>query len=79
MSGTRLLAALVHFRIGEVLQPLLSSEETGLVALSCHFACDALCAELYDWDEAEHGRPRGNRRCCRPPATRGAKATAERL
>ena len=43
-----LLAALVHFRIGEVLQPLLTSEEVGCVALSCHFACDALCAELYD-------------------------------
>ena len=27
-----LLAALVHFRIGEVLQPLLTSEEVGLVA-----------------------------------------------
>ena len=50
-----LLAALVHFRIGEVLEPLLASEEMGLVALSCHFACDALCAELYDWDEAELG------------------------
>ena len=46
-----LLAALVHFRIGEVSQPLLTSEEMGLVALSCHFACDSLCAELYDWDE----------------------------
>ena len=42
-----LLAALVHFRIGEVLQPLLTSEEMGLVALSCQ--------ELYDWDAAEHG------------------------
>ena len=50
-----LLAALVHFRIGEVLQPLLTSEEVGCVALSCHFACDALCAELYDWEAAEHG------------------------
>ena len=39
-----LLAALVHFRIGEVLQPLLTSEEMGLVAMLCHFACDALCA-----------------------------------
>ena len=45
-----LLAALVHFRIGEVLQPLLTSEE---MALTCHFACGALCAELHDWDEAE--------------------------
>ena len=44
-----LLAALVH------LQPLLSSEEVGCVALSCDFACDALCAELHDWDAAEHG------------------------
>ena len=44
-----LLAALVHFRIGEVLQPLLTSEEVGCVALSCHFACDAFCAGLYDW------------------------------
>ena len=43
-----LLAALV-------LQPLLTSEEMGLVALSCHFACDAPCAELCDWDEAELG------------------------
>ena len=50
-----LLAALVHFRIDEVLQPLLTSEEMGLVALSFHFACDALCAELYDWDAAECG------------------------
>ena len=49
-----LLAALVHFRIGEVLQ-LLTSEEMGLVAMSCHFACDALCAELYDWEAAEPG------------------------
>ena len=52
-----LLTALVHFRIGEVLQPLLTSEEVGCVALSCHFACDALCAELYDWEAAEHGLP----------------------
>ena len=37
-----LLAPLVYFRIGEVLQPLLTSEEVGSVALSCHFACDAL-------------------------------------
>ena len=44
-----LLAALVHSRIGEVLQPLLTSEEVGCVALSCHFASDALCAELYNW------------------------------
>ena len=50
-----LLAALAHFRIGEVLQPLLTSEEVGCVALSCHFACDALCAELYDWEAAELG------------------------
>ena len=50
-----LLAALVHFRIGEVLQPLLTSEEMGLVALTCHFACDAFCAELHDWDAAECG------------------------
>ena len=49
-----LLAALVHFRVG-VLQPLLTSEEICLVALSCHLACDALCAELHDWDEAEPG------------------------
>ena len=50
-----LLAALVHFRIGEVLQPLLTSEEVGCVALSCHFACDAPCEELCDWEAAEHG------------------------
>ena len=50
-----LLAAVVHVRIGEVLQPLLTSEEVGCVALSCHFACDALCAELYDWEAAELG------------------------
>ena len=48
-------AALVHFRIGEVMQPLLTSEEMGLVAMSCHFACDALCAELYDWDAVKCG------------------------
>ena len=30
-TGNALLAALVHFRIGEVLQPLLTSEEMGLV------------------------------------------------
>ena len=52
---TALLAALVQFRIGEVLQPLLTSKKVGCVALSCHFACDALCAELYDWYAAEHG------------------------
>ena len=48
-----LLVALVHCRIGEVLQLLLTSEEMGLVALSCHFACDALSAELYDWDDLQ--------------------------
>ena len=42
-----LLAALVHYRVGEVLQPLLTAEDMGKVALSCHLACDALCAELY--------------------------------
>ena len=47
-----LLAVLLHFRIGEVLQPLLTSEEMGL---SCRFTCDALCAELHGWDEAELG------------------------
>ena len=47
-----LLTALVHFRIGEVLQPLLTAEDMAKVVLSCHFACDALCAELYDWDGA---------------------------
>ena len=31
-----LLAASVHFHIGKVLQPLLTSEEVGCVALSCH-------------------------------------------
>ena len=41
-----LLAALVHYRVGEVLQPLLTEADMGKVALSCHFACDALCAEL---------------------------------
>ena len=30
-----------------MLQPLLSDEDMGKVALSCRFACDALCAELY--------------------------------
>ena len=49
-----LLAAMVHCRAGEVLQPL---EEMGKVELSCRFARDALCAELYDWDEAEQGSP----------------------
>ena len=29
--------------------------KVGCVALSCHFACDALCAELYDWEAAELG------------------------
>ena len=47
-----LLAALVHFRVGEVLQPLLTAEDMGKVALSCHFACVALCGELYDWEAA---------------------------
>ena len=50
-----LLAAMVHFRVEEVLKPLLTTEETGKVALSCRFACDALCSELCDWDEAERG------------------------
>ena len=50
-----LLAAMVHFRVGEVLQPLLTADDVGKVAPSCHFACDALCAELYDWDEVERG------------------------
>ena len=50
-----LLEALVHFHIGKVLQPLLTSEEVACVALSCHFACDALCAELYDWAQQSHG------------------------
>ena len=36
-------------------QPLLTEADVGKVALSCHFACDALCAELYDWDEVERG------------------------
>ena len=48
-----LLAALVRFRIGEALQPSLTAQEMGKVALTCRFACDALCAELCDWDEAE--------------------------
>ena len=39
----------------EVLQPLLAAEDMGKVALSCHFACGALCAELYDWDVVERG------------------------
>ena len=39
----------------EVLQPLLTEANVGKVALSCHFACEALCAELYDWDEVERG------------------------
>ena len=45
------LAAMVHCPMGTVLQPLLTAEEMGKVALTCRFACDALCAELYDWDE----------------------------
>ena len=44
-----LLAAMVHFRMEEALQPSLTAEEMGKVALTCRFACDALCAELYDW------------------------------
>ena len=50
-----LLSAMVHFRTGDALQPLLTAEDLGKVALSFHFACDALCGELYDWDEAERG------------------------
>ena len=47
-----LLAAMVHCRIGDVLQPSLSAEDMGKVVLTCHFACDALCVELCDWDGA---------------------------
>ena len=50
-----LLSAMVHFRIGDALQPLLTEEEMGKAALTCRFVCDALCAELYDWDGAECG------------------------
>ena len=46
-----LLETMVHLHIGEALQPLLTDEEMGKVALTCRFACDALCAELYNWDE----------------------------
>ena len=45
-----LLEAMLHARVGAVLQPLLSDEDMGKVALSCRFACDALCAELYALD-----------------------------
>ena len=42
-----LLAALVHNGVGSALQRCLSDEELGKVALTCHFACDSLCEEMY--------------------------------
>ena len=70
-----LLPFLVHFRVGEALQLSLTAEEVGKVALTCRFVCDALCAELYDWDEVETRLVSTSRgvasRRCRPPATCG--------
>ena len=43
-----------------------TSRAPSRLQVRCHFACDALCAELY-----VEG---GNRRRCRPPATSAAKA-----
>ena len=43
-----LLAALVHHGVGGVLQRVLSDGDLGKVALTCHFACDSLCEEMYD-------------------------------
>ena len=56
-----LLAAQVHYRVGEVLQPLLTEVDMGKVALSCHFTCDDPVHRC------------GNRRRCRPPATCGRR------
>ena len=42
-----LLAALVHHGVGSALQRCLSDEELGKEALTCHFACDSLCEEIY--------------------------------
>ena len=42
-----LLAALIHHDVGSALQRCLSDEELGKVALTCHFACDSLCEEMY--------------------------------
>ena len=59
-----------------MLQPLPTVADMGKVALSCHFACDALCAELYDWDEVGRCRPspQGGKPASLPtPATRGRR------
>ena len=42
-----LLAALTHHGVGSALQRCLSDEELGKAALTCHFACDSLCEEMY--------------------------------
>ena len=44
-----LLEVLLHARVGATLQPLFHDDDLGRIALSCRFACDALCAELYAW------------------------------
>ena len=41
------LAALNHHGVGSALQRCLSDEDLGKVALTCHFACDSLCEEMY--------------------------------
>ena len=56
-----LLATLVNFSTGVVLQALLTDEEMAKVALSCRFACDALCAELFAW--AGDGGPHSDGYC----------------
>ena len=67
-----LLSAMVHFRIGDMLQPSFSAEDLSKVALTCRFACDSLCEELHDWEGAERGWSQPaegwqNRRRCRNP------------
>ena len=42
-----LLAALVHHGVGSAFQRCLADKELGKVALTCHFACDSLCEEMY--------------------------------
>ena len=39
----------LHTRVWATLQPLLHDDDLERIALSCRFACDALCAELYTW------------------------------
>ena len=46
----QLLAAMVPCSMEDVPQPSLSAEDIGKVALTCRFACDAVCEDLCDWD-----------------------------